>query len=298
MFISVDLPAPFAPRSACTSPLRRSKSTASFASTPGKRFVMPRSSRTGGESATLGAILGRYAEGGPVSPPSGRSVRRLAELCRGLDLARDDLRPEAVDLLDELGRDVRVDLTDANAVVLEVEHEVRAALELAVLGALDGEVDARVHVLDGARQDVRRMQVRLVDVDADPPDAGLVGRVERAEAARAGDVELDLRARVDLVLRDRLALRLVDEVLRVADQDLDAGIALRRARLVAGEERVDRRDLDAADDADRLRAALLLDHQAREAAHEVGVLLRRVRQALDVLDAGLRERVARIGLRR
>src|ERR671938_1973284 len=51
MFISVDLPAPFSPRSACTSRRRRSKFTWSFASTPGKRFVIPRSSRTGGSSA-------------------------------------------------------------------------------------------------------------------------------------------------------------------------------------------------------------------------------------------------------
>ena len=42
MFESVLLPAPFSPSSACTSPAAASKSTASFASTPGKRFVIPR----------------------------------------------------------------------------------------------------------------------------------------------------------------------------------------------------------------------------------------------------------------
>src|SRR5438067_13048205 len=47
MFISVDLPAPFSPRSACTSPLRRSKLTWSFARTPGNCFVMFRNSRMG-----------------------------------------------------------------------------------------------------------------------------------------------------------------------------------------------------------------------------------------------------------
>jgi hypothetical protein len=41
MFESVLLPAPFSPRRACTSPAAASKSTASFASTPGKRFVIP-----------------------------------------------------------------------------------------------------------------------------------------------------------------------------------------------------------------------------------------------------------------
>src|SRR5213078_4630591 len=42
MFDRVLLPAPFSPSSACTSPAAASKSTRSFASTPGKRFVIPR----------------------------------------------------------------------------------------------------------------------------------------------------------------------------------------------------------------------------------------------------------------
>src|SRR6188472_2641961 len=46
MFISVDLPAPFSPSSACTSPSRRSKSVLSLATVPGKRLVMWRISST------------------------------------------------------------------------------------------------------------------------------------------------------------------------------------------------------------------------------------------------------------
>ena len=42
MFESVLLPAPFSPSSACTSPSAASKSTPSFATTPGNRFVIPR----------------------------------------------------------------------------------------------------------------------------------------------------------------------------------------------------------------------------------------------------------------
>src|SRR3954447_26528240 len=42
MFDSVLLPAPFSPSSACTSPTAASKSTPSFATTPGNRLVMPR----------------------------------------------------------------------------------------------------------------------------------------------------------------------------------------------------------------------------------------------------------------
>src|SRR6187455_2131195 len=42
MFESVLFPAPFSPSRACTSPGAASKSTPSFATTPGKRFVIPR----------------------------------------------------------------------------------------------------------------------------------------------------------------------------------------------------------------------------------------------------------------
>src|SRR5690348_4574726 len=93
MFISVDFPAPFSPRSACTSPLRRSKPTWSFARTPGKRFVMPRSSRTGeGVSTTIGAIVRRAPETGPAWGPSSRRAKRvLLDGRRRLDLAGDDL---------------------------------------------------------------------------------------------------------------------------------------------------------------------------------------------------------------
>src|SRR5215218_2298852 len=42
MFESVLLPAPFSPSSACTSPAAASKSTPSFATTPGNDFEIPR----------------------------------------------------------------------------------------------------------------------------------------------------------------------------------------------------------------------------------------------------------------
>ena len=56
MFESVLLPAPFSPSSACTSPTSASKSTWSFASTPGKRLVMPRIVTAG--SPSVGAACG------------------------------------------------------------------------------------------------------------------------------------------------------------------------------------------------------------------------------------------------
>src|SRR6266516_2870294 len=57
MFESVVLPAPFSPSSACTSPSAASKSTWSFASTPGKRFVIPRSATAGAEGEEGGEAV-------------------------------------------------------------------------------------------------------------------------------------------------------------------------------------------------------------------------------------------------
>src|SRR5262249_57624606 len=68
MFESVVLPAPFSPSSACTSPAAASKSTRSFATTPGNRFVTPR-------SATADSMAG--VVGGEVlstSPPNGSAL--------------------------------------------------------------------------------------------------------------------------------------------------------------------------------------------------------------------------------
>src|SRR4029450_8442999 len=70
MFERVVFPAPFSPRRACTPPLAASKSVRSFATTPGKRFVMPRI-RTAGtpeapaEPAPLPSDCSR--RGGPAS---------------------------------------------------------------------------------------------------------------------------------------------------------------------------------------------------------------------------------------
>src|SRR5437763_1875893 len=63
MLESVVLPAPFSPSSACTSPAAASNSTRSFASTAGKRFVIPR-------SATAGAAAGGDGGEAGASPPA------------------------------------------------------------------------------------------------------------------------------------------------------------------------------------------------------------------------------------
>src|SRR5262245_26614677 len=76
MFESVLFPAPFSPRRACTSPGAASKSIPSFASTPGKRFVIPRIETAGEEP------------GSPAPLPSGTAFGACCPtgLARWLDV--------------------------------------------------------------------------------------------------------------------------------------------------------------------------------------------------------------------
>src|SRR5438477_3809935 len=161
MLISVDLPAPFSPSSACTSPRRRSKSMWSLASTPGNCFVIPRSSRTGASSTRR---LNNRAG------PKARSVeplrQALADRRRRLERALDDLCLQRGNLLQPSLREVGpwAELAQADALVLQVEDEVAAALvALPRLRTLDGEEDADVHPLHCAGEDVGT-QEGLVDV--------------------------------------------------------------------------------------------------------------------------------------
>src|SRR4051812_4835086 len=168
MFIRVDLPAPFSPSRAWISPRRSSKSMASLATSAPNRLVIPRSS-----SASASPGIG-----------SGPSFQ-LLDLRRDVrDVARDDL------LLDLFGL-VRVllargvELAEGDAVVLELEQLVRAALERAVLSRLRGVEHGHVDLLLRRREDVVA-EVALVGVDADALDALLLRSVERAQAALSG----------------------------------------------------------------------------------------------------------------
>src|SRR5438093_7323626 len=132
MFMSVVFPAPFSPRSAWISPSSIVRSTWSFATTPGKRFVTPRS-----WSCTRHPSEPTHARGtGPLrpvpltSPASGQSLRRIV---RRIDrhgpvddplLQRDDLVLQALGNL----RCQVVVVGDADPVVLE-GPDVETALE-------------------------------------------------------------------------------------------------------------------------------------------------------------------------
>src|SRR5215212_1763718 len=279
--MSVDLPAPFSPSSAWISPRFSSNSIALLATSEPKRLVIPRSSRAG-----AAADIGSVGTGAPALLDLGRDVGDLAVL---------DLLHHLVDLLLVL-RALRGDLAEADAAGLDVEHRVRAALEGAVLDRLDRVEDGHVDLLEGARDDVRA-EVALVGVDADTHHVLLLGGVERAEAALAGDLEDDLRALRDLVERELLAEVLLDEVLRVAVEGLDARVGLLGAGLEAGDVAVDRRDLLAADRGDDLIAALVLDVEARERARKVPRLVLLEQQAVDVLGLALQARAREVDYR-
>src|SRR4051794_4073715 len=87
MFESVDLPAPFSPSSACTSPSSASKSTASFATTPGNRFVIPRSVTAAGMKGGVGSTEPQKPAGGADDRPA----RVDASALRAPDDALDEV---------------------------------------------------------------------------------------------------------------------------------------------------------------------------------------------------------------
>src|SRR5262245_26818354 len=152
MFISVDLPAPFSPRRACTSPGRRSRSMWSLARTPGNCLVIPRSSRTSGVSCMRSdSRWGARTSGGGSEPAPVFTCLGAALLHRRLQLAGQNRRFRLL-LRGPDGRgDLAADRRETDAPILEREEPVRAALERAIHGGRDRVVDAHVDLLLGAR---------------------------------------------------------------------------------------------------------------------------------------------------
>src|SRR4051794_2358073 len=157
MFESVVLPAPFSPRSAWTSPAAASKSTSSFATTAGKRLVIPRSATAGGGGEAC------------ASPPSGESALG----------ATDHAFDEPVHGVQVLDREA-LSLLHAELALLVVERTgelVEAALQQST--SLGGD-----HAL--------RLRRHLGAVRGEPREAVL--HVPVVEAALPGPVHRGLRA--------------------------------------------------------------------------------------------------------
>src|SRR5436305_2184293 len=174
MFISVDLPAPFSPRSAWISPGSTTRSMWSLATRSPKRLVMPRSS-------SLRASSQRVAE--CRRPPTGAGGRRAASLrlCRRdhLHLTADDVLLELGQLALQVGRHLAVELVEVgqlDAVVGERADGTTTALQRAV-GRLQHRVLYRVgDVLHDGRQEHRAVLLgALAAVLVDPDDGVLTG---------------------------------------------------------------------------------------------------------------------------
>src|SRR5829696_5625226 len=153
--------------------------------------------------------------------------------------------------------------------LLDAVEVVRAALEVTVLEGLDDLEHGVRERLERARDDAIALR-RLVGVDADRHLPLLASRVDRAETAVTRHLEDDVRAAGDLVERDLLALRLVDERLRIRVHELHGRIGVDDALLEARDPVVDRRDLLAADGRDALALRQLRREDAREVAGFLG----------------------------
>ena len=159
-----------------------------------------------------------------------------------------------------------------------------ATLERIVLDVLDGIVGGNIDPLQRAGDD-RLVNVFLIGVDADAPDAIFPGLGQHPVTAAAGDLEHDVRALRDLVGGDSRALGRIGEVVGVAVEGFDRRIHLLGRPLVAGNVVIDRRDLDAADRADRvllLGTGIVLFQNAGDGADECASFLLFEQETLNI----------------
>src|SRR5215210_136820 len=145
MRISVVLPAPFSPRTPCTSARRRLRSILSLATRSPKRLVMPRSSTTGGTSTTA-AAWGDVTRGRSART---RLLRGRDDRARRLRLVDVDAEGAAADLRLALLHLVHERLRDASRDRGVDGRQRRAALahHAEVLQVLRG-VGAGLHLVD------------------------------------------------------------------------------------------------------------------------------------------------------
>ena len=135
---------------------------------------------------------------------------------------------------------------------------------------------------------------RLVTVDADTPDAAAGGRGERSEPTFARDVEDRPGAARDLAAGEGGTLRLVEEIVRVVHQHLDARCGSSSAGGESDDEVPDRRNLHPAHDADDVAAGAAPLELPGEPAGEIRGLARPENDALEVPRRPLEDRAGRV----
>ena len=192
--------------------------------------------------------------------------------------------PDVLDLGLERPRHLRADRAEADTAVSEGEAGRATGLECPAREVFDRVEHGHVHPLHRARQDVAA-EVGLVDIDSDPPDSTLACRLQRPEAAGAGDLEHDSRSLRDLAQGNRSAFHRVDEVVGIGVQRRDARIGSSRACLVAGYPSLDRRHRLAGDRADHLLPGRERQHERSQVTGQIPGLLFPEHEAHDVLRA-------------
>src|SRR4051812_13566950 len=220
----------------------------SLATRSPKRLVMPRSSSLSGISYSWWCNGNRRttardsrSRAAAWMLPTAGSLGRVGRL--DLDLARDDVRLQLLDLGLEAGVDLAVELVvrrELHAVVLQRAQVARGGAERGAAGAggdrlLHGVADV---LDDRGQEDVAALRGALAAVLVDPDDrdlaAGALGHLGGAEAGAAGDRQDHVGALADLGVGQRLALGRAGEVVGeaagllglVPAEDLD-GLALR-----------------------------------------------------------------------
>ena len=225
------------------------------AASVGGRRITPRKRR----EAVVGPPLARAAGGLPnyvpltvhlvgehgSSVPSTKPFRAASIL--------DWMSGVTIDALSWIGREA--DRRRRRRRVVEHGPGLEVAGGLAEDRRLDGVLQLLLGAGDQARGDGRDGQ-GLVDVDADAVDLRGAGGLEGALAGQPGDLEDDVRALLDLLLGDRLALgRVVEALGRIRVgllvEDLDVRLDRLGAVLVAAPVVDDGRDVRATDGADR-----------------------------------------------
>lgn len=121
-----------------------------------------------------------------------------------------------------ISTDAAVNGTDTDAVIGDTEV-VGTTNEAAILRALDGIVNSRIHALDHGAELHIRTEAGLIAVGRDDPEsfALLKRSIEGTDACAARGGVDDVRTGVELSQGEFLALIRVLEVIRVSDSDLD-----------------------------------------------------------------------------
>ena len=319
MFISVDLPAPFSPSRQWISPGSKVRSIWSLAVKSPKRLVRPCSSSRMDPTLPCGVVGGagvgrpawyavwadsdaKYEPGRSELRPGSYSGGADSAVARSADGDRtvDDAGLELLDLRRELGSNSasRSWYGARETPSFSSVPTYGSLVERTAGGVGDGRRGRVVDALDdGGQQDVAVVGgLEAVGVDPDAEVAGSLGSLEGTEATAAGDGEDDVRALLDLLLGDGLALRRVTEVAReravlaVPAEELDRVAVVVVPGVHAGEEAVheDRhgRDLQTTHGAEHLG----LGRAGRQVAGEVAGLVGGERELLEVL--GELDRVA------